>query len=125
MRLLLVSLAIAFAVTDSSTLNKLLDERTELNQQYKKENVESACEMTYAKQLTEYETGVADAWLDLIKFAKESDSLELKKIVLRMEYYDELRNYTYELEFAETDEDLAEKGKKGVEKYRGKLEAIE
>lgn len=88
-------------------LNALLDERIALNKRYKVENTEAAKEFKYAKQLQSYEAGVSDSWVTLIQYAKASPDPKLKKIVLQLEYFDELRNYTYDLEYADSEEKVA------------------
>ena len=127
MRFILCGLTFLFATGVSSdsapSLNDLLDERLEFNHKYKKEFVAEARESKLAKKLVPCEQGVADAWIELLEYTKKSDDEKLKKIVLRMEYFTELRTYLFDLEFAET-ADEKDEAVVGIREYQKKIEVI-
>ncbi|QDT39480.1 hypothetical protein [Stratiformator vulcanicus] len=105
-------------------LNELLDERTVLNKHYKKQFIEDAAGFAMEEKLKLYEGKVADAYLELIEYAKQSDDTKLKKIVLRMEYYDELRGYVWDVDAAQDGFERAA-GMAGIITYEQKLKELE
>lgn len=114
----------AVSQTSTSMLNGLLDERIKINREYQKQNIEEAKTSKYAKQLVNYEQKVGESWVEFFEYAKKSDDAKLKKIALKLEYYEELRGHTYDLEYAEE-----AGGKKnaiaGIQTYEKKLKALE
>ncbi len=119
--------ALGLVADQGVDLNALLDERTKLNVDYKDENVAYAKELekpALADLAAKYEAGVGDDWLALIAYAKASDDVELKKLVLRLEYHQELTSFVYDAEYAETPQDVKE-AQDGLAEYQAKMKAIQ
>ncbi|MEM9352648.1 MAG: hypothetical protein AAGA92_06525 [Planctomycetota bacterium] len=109
---------------DKPTLDRLLEERIKLNREYKEDFLEAAKESAFPEQAARFEAGVADGWIDLLTKIRGSDDEELKMSILRLEYYDEMRSYLTELEWAETNEERAE-ARAGIEEYEQRLKGLE
>lgn len=93
---------------DRISLNDLLDERIQKNIEYKEEFSEAAKESPVADLLVPAEEQVGQKWVDLLRFARESNDIAVKSHVLQLDYAEEIRSTTYDLEYAE---DLLEKAK--------------
>ena len=128
MRILVVGVLAVLAMSEVETnvkmsLDDRLDERIVINTQYKKEYVESITDEKHAELLKKCEAGVADAWVNLLKYVKASKDQELKRVVLRLEYREELRSFGYDKEYAESPRDLA-KADRGLQEYEEKIRQI-
>lgn len=108
---------------DLSLLDKELDERIELNKQYKIDYTEMAKESAMAGELVPLEEKNGQDWVDFITYVRKSDDPVLKLYVLKIELQGELTNYLYDLEYAETMQDRAEAVKQ-AQVYREKLAAL-
>lgn len=107
MRTLIVGLLLGGAAATAlqkSDLDEQVDERIALNKEYKKENVAAAKGSPNMKDIVKYESGVSDAWVALLEYSKAQKDDKLKSLVLRIEYYEELRGLAYDLEDAKTNE---------------------
>ncbi len=109
---------------EKPSLDQLLEERIKLNREYKQDFLEAAKESAFPQQSARFEAGVADGWIDLLTKIRVSDDEELKASILRLEYYDELRSYLAELEWAENDKQRAE-ARAGIEEYEQRLKGLE
>lgn len=123
MRTLVVGLLLGTAgatLAQKGTLDAQIDERIALNKEYRKENVAAAKGTNNAPQIAKFEAGVYDAWVALLEHAKGRDDDTLKSLVLRLEYYEELRGLAWDLEDAKTG---AEKkaARDGIQLYERKL----
>jgi hypothetical protein len=126
MRTLVVGLLLGAAgatLAQKGSLDAQLDDRIALNKEYKKENVAAAKGSPNAKDLAKYEAGVYDAWVALLEHAKKQEDDQLKTLVLRLEYFEELRGLIYDLEDAKSG---AEKktARDGIQLYERKLSEL-
>lgn len=100
--LLLSGFSISAAEKQAPTLDSMLDDRIALNEKYGEEFAEDAEESELAEDLVPLEKKIGDAWVNYLKYIRESQDTKLKVHALRIEYLDEMRGCYYSLEYAES-----------------------
>ena len=110
-------------IQDLEKLNKLLDERIILNKEYKNEHAKNAETLRLAKEIQPIEVRYGQAWIDLLQEARKSKNIKLKIELLRVELLSEIQGSLYDMEYAETVEELTA-AKKTLEEWKRKFKEL-
>lgn len=110
-------------VRDLEKLNKLLDERINLNKEYKDEHVKNAESLRFAKEIKPIEIRYGQAWVDLLEEGRKSKNIKLKIELLRVELLSEIQGALYDMEYAGSEEELSE-AKKSLSEWKKKFKEL-
>ncbi|MEP2774475.1 MAG: hypothetical protein ABJQ29_15385 [Luteolibacter sp.] len=108
LRVHLIVLILLFPVSsfaqerEAGTLDSMLDERIILNEKYRDDFAKDAEQSPLAEDLVPLEKKIGDAWVNYLRYIRNSTDPKLKVHALRLEFLDELRGCYYELEYADS-----------------------
>ncbi|QDV74180.1 hypothetical protein [Botrimarina mediterranea] len=113
----------AAATAGAADVRELLSEATEDNRKAKQLSLHNAGDSEFPELSKAYGVGYADAYGELLEYAKTSDDLQLKLLVLRLHCYDRLQYHLVDVEYG-GDEATKSKAKSRMKHYDANLRAV-